>query len=115
MSVFKQYNQGSPFEFETPEDFEYKNLIDLYAPEIDNTFKINAIFINTKSKFGDSPVVATDNELINLPMHLTQACKDMMRDNDVVQAVNNGSAGIEIYEYNSKKWGINYSVNFKEI
>src|SRR5699024_435609 len=115
MSIFAKYNKGSGFDFETPEHFKYKNLKELYHPNIDNTFKINAMFINTKSKFGNAPVVVTDNELINLPMHLTGTVEQMISDDEIVQAVNNGKAGIEIYEYTSNKWGTHYSVEFVEI
>jgi len=115
MSIFAKYNKGNEFDFETPKHFEYKNLKELFNPNIDNTFKINAMFINTKSKFGNAPVVVTDNELINLPMHLTGTVEQMISDDEIVQAVNNGKAGIEIYEYTSNKWGTHYSVEFIEI
>lgn len=115
MSIFAKYNKGNAFDFETPESFEFKNLKDLYSDKMDNTYKMNALFINTKSHFGNAPVVVTDNEMINLPMHLTESVEQMISDSDIVQAVNDGKAGFEIYSYETAKYGTHYSVNFVSI
>lgn len=117
MSILNKYNQGNggQFEFEAPESFEFKNLKDVYAPDIENRFKVNAMYINTKSMYGNAPVIITDNEMLNIPQHLTETVETMILDEELVQEVNNGSVGIEIYEYTSKKWGKHYSVNFIEL
>lgn len=112
MDFLNKYNNDTFFDFETPETHEYKSLRDLYNKDIDNTYTIRAIFINTKSKFGDHPVAVTDNELINLPQHLLKNCQDMINDNEAVHHINEGDVGIEIYEYMSSKYGKQHSVKF---
>lgn len=114
MSVFNKYNKGSNFDFQTPSDFEFVKLEDLYEVDGDNQHDLKALFINTKSKFGDSPVAVTDKALVNLPGHLLDTVREMINDDEVVNEINSDRAGIEIYEYESKKWGTNYSVNFIE-
>lgn len=117
MSILNKYNKGSQFDFQTPEHFEFKKLSELYVPNAkadENLKPLNALFINTKSKFGNSPVAVTDNELVNLPGHLLESVEQMISDDEVVQMINEGKAAIEIYQYESKNWGTNYSVNFTE-
>ena len=36
----------------------------------------------------------------------------MIEDDDIIDLANQGNLGIEIYQYDSKKWGKNYSSNF---
>lgn len=116
MSYLEEYNtSGGNFDFDTPESFKYKNLRDLYAPNIDNTFKLNAMFINTKSIYGDAPVFVTDNELVNIPQHETENVKRMIADERVIIDANNGNLGFEIYEYDSKKYGKQHSIRFKKL
>lgn len=115
MSILNKYNKGRTFVFETPETFEYVSVEDLYNNTKDTPVKLNALFINPKSRFGDSAVAVTDKELVNLPMHMVDTVKEMISDDDVVELVNNGKVAIQPYEYTSVKWGTNYSVNFIEL
>lgn len=116
MSVLKKYNSNNVkrFDFEQEKNVEYKKLSDLYNQNI-REIKINSLFINTKGKFGDSPVATADGFNINLPSHLLETVKEMIEDEEIVALANKGELGIEIYQYDSKKWGKNYSTNFIEI
>lgn len=117
MSILNKYNQGNTFNFQTPTDFEFKTLKELYkenGTKEENTLPLKSLFINTKSKFGDSPVAVTNKELVNLPGHLLENVRGMISDDEVVELVNKDHVGIEIYEYESAKWGTNYSVRFVE-
>ena len=115
MSILEKYNNKvNRFEFEQERDIEYKKLSDLYE---NGTKKIQvlAMFINNKSRYGDSAVICTNGYNVNLPKHLLETVKEMIEDDEVVELANNGGLGVEIYSYNSKKWGKNYSVNFIEL
>lgn len=115
MSILNKYNQGTSFNFQTPADFEFKTLKEIYNDkDRENVLPLKSLFINTKSKFGDSPVAVTDKELVNLPGHLLTSVQGMISDDEVVELVNKDHVGIEIYEYESAKWGTNYSVKFVE-
>lgn len=112
MSVLNKYNNNvNRFDFEQEKNVEYKKLSDLYEANI-TQLKINSLFINTKGKFGDSPVATADGFNINLPTHLLDTVKEMIEDDDVIALANQGNLGIQIYQYDSKKWGKNYSSNF---
>lgn len=112
MSIASKYNHSKKFEFEIPKDFVYMSLHDLYNNNgSDFVYDIRAIYINKKSKFGESPVVATSNELVNLPKHLTDTVKEMLTDSEVIDAINNHVFGFTIYTYMNGE-NVYYSVNW---
>lgn len=112
MSVLNKYNNNvNRFDFVQAKNVEYKKLSDLYEDNV-KQLKINSLFINTKGKFGESPVATADGFNINLPTHLLETVKEMIQDEDVIELANQGNLGIEIYQYETKKWGKNYSSNF---
>ena len=112
MSVLNKYNNNvNRFDFEQEKNVDYKKLSELFEANV-KQLKINSLFINTKGKFGDSPVATADGFNINLPTHLLETVKEMIEDEDVVALANQGNLGIEIYQYETKKWGKNYSCNF---
>lgn len=103
MSNFtKKYNKKKLFTFEIPEEFEYKSLADLYEESKDAEHPVNALYINTKGLYDDSPVVATDTCMVNLPSHLTKTVNEMLEDDQLVSAINNGEFGFKIYTYTYK-------------
>ena len=116
MSIASKYNKNkmNVFSFQIPKDFEYRSLIDLFNNNgKDHVYKVRAVYINKKSRFGESPVFATDDCLVNLPQHLTDVAREIMRDEETVNAINDGKFGFTIYPYvtNNRK-GICYSVNW---
>lgn len=117
MNVASKYNKGSIFNFSIPKDFEYRSLVDLFNDNgKDKIYIIKALYINKKSRYGESPVVATDNCLVNLPMHLTDTVKEMLKDEDFISAVNHDLVGFKIYPYESKNSnGVCYSVNWCDL
>lgn len=114
MSIANKYNKRALFTFQLPAEFGYQTLGELFEKFGKNqTYKVNAVYINKKSKFGESPVVATDDCLVNLPQHLTETAKEMLSDGDFIEAVNNGKVGFTIYPYETKtKQEVYYSVNW---
>lgn len=114
MSIASKYNKAHTFDFHIPEDFEYRSLSELYIKnDKDFVYKVRAVYINTKSRFGESPVIATDDCLVNLPQHLTDVAKQIMRDEETVQAINDGKFGFTIYQYTSKnRKDVFFSVNW---
>lgn len=103
------------FPFEIPEHFEYRSLKDLVKLNgIKKTYKVNAIYINKKGKYGDQPVFATDEELVNTPHHILPTILDVLEDAESVALVNNGHAGFKIYTYENRH-GTNYGIEFVDI
>lgn len=115
MSILDKYNKGNPFNFEAPEDFEFVKPKDIFEDKKEeNKRTLKALFINTKSKFGDSPVAVTNTELVNLPNHMSDDVRAMMNDDEVVEMINNDEVMIEIYTYENS-YGTCYGVKFVEI
>lgn len=108
-----QYNKVQLFEFEAPEHFEYKSLRDL-AEQGKSDHRVRSLFINNKSRYGDSPVAVTDECYINLPKHLLETVRNLMADDEVVSAINQGTLGFRIREY-TNQWGKNYTAEFIRI
>lgn len=100
-------------------NYEYVKLGDLYnisdKGSGDVVRKIDGIFVH-RSKLGESPVfiVSATKQLVNIPQHLTDTCKEILSDDDAVEAIQVGKVGFVIYEYQSH--GKNcYSVRFVDL
>ena len=104
MSFASKHNSAArKFNFEIPKDFEYKSLSDIYREygELEG-YKVNALYINTKSKFGDAPVIATDNEMVNAPQHMLEQVKAALQDKESIDQINAGKVGFKLYKYSNE-------------
>lgn len=101
MSFANKHNKESKFTFDTSNlpYMERRLAFEQYGKD---AVKVTAIYINTKSKFGDAPVVATEKELINLPAYMLNECKEIIADQDDVDAINAGKVGIVFEEFEDK-------------
>lgn len=117
MSSFaKKYNPAVRlFQFEIPEHYTYKDLRQL-AEEygLKATFKVNAIYINKKGRYGHQPVIATDNELVNAPHHMLEQVQEILSDGESVSLINNGYVGFKIYTYENQ-YGTQYAVEWIDL
>lgn len=116
MGLANKYNKVKRFEFVTPKSFKYESLKDLFNNNgSDYIYTVRAFYINNKSKYGESVVAVTDEQMVNLPKHLNDVVKQMILDEELVNAVNKGAFGFKIYPYESKDGKIYYSVNWMDI
>lgn len=121
MGIASKFNKGNNvhFDFKVPKEFKYVSLGFLFQQNGDKGARVhgvNALYINRKGRFGDSPVAVTSSELVNLPAHLTDTVREMMADEELVQAVNAGKVGFKIYEYTTANRNEPcYSVNWVDI
>lgn len=114
MSITK-YNKVTPkYEYVIPEGTQFATLKELYKVSPKATHEIKGFYINNKSKYGDSPVVITDTNLVNLPSHKLEQVKEMMLDEELTNGINVGLYGFTIYEY-EKDNNKHYSINWVEI
>lgn len=105
-------SKGNAFTFKIPTGAEFKSVKDL---TVGTTYTARLLYINKKSKFGEAPVVATDDSIINLPKHLLDDVKGMISNPEAVDAINEGRVGFVPYEYESKKYGTCYSIKWVDI
>ena len=103
MSYATKFNRGNKFTFKPVDDAQYVSLEDLYNKNPEQIHDVRALYINTKSKFGDAPCVAIDPVIIvNLPKHLLETVKEMISDDECVDAINNNEVKFKIYSYKDK-------------
>ena len=103
------------FDFEPKDDFPFLYLKDMYiGKKGNNKYIVLAIYINRKSKYGDAPVIVSEECYINLPKHLLDTVKEMLEDEELVTAINNREFGIEVYEYETNGKTC-YSVNWVDM
>ena len=103
MGVASKYNKERKFTYNVPQGLVYTNLEQLMKRDgAGAVYMVHALYINTKGHYGDSPVAATDTAMVNLPSHMLGTVKDMLEDDEVIQAVNDGKFGFTIYEYTTQ-------------
>lgn len=112
MSILNRYNNKPLFEYDNTKERSYINLKELVNENgIKKTYEVHALFINTKSRFGDAPIIVTDEYMVNAPQHLLSTVQEMMNDTELIEMVNKRQVGFTIYEYEGKN-GRGYSVEW---
>lgn len=99
MGVVSKYNKVNPFSDINTEGFNYVDLTDVKQQVGDKPYTIQGLFINPKGKFGDEPVAIGDHVLVNLPAYLADDVRDMLQDDEVINAIRAGKVGFTIGEY----------------
>lgn len=102
------------FDYELPKNAPYKKLAEIYKTDGDNNFTVRGLYINRKSKFGDSPVAIIDDVYINLPKHLIESVTEIISDSEAINSINNGTFGMNVYQYESNG-NTYYSVNWIDV
>lgn len=114
MSTFaKKHNAGVRlFLFDIPEHFTYKDLKQLATEHgLKAEHKVNAIYINKKGLYGDQPVIATNEALVNAPHHMLDGVKEILSDDESVNLINGGYVGFKLYTYENKH-GTQYAIEW---
>lgn len=79
----------------------------------DHVFRIDGVYVNGKSKFGEAPVIMCGEEgiALNAPKSEVDTVREIMHDSEAVAAIKAGKAGFCIYKYTNnygKQLGIEY-------
>lgn len=110
-NLLSKYSNGgaSKYDYDKEKQRPYVKLKELNK---DEKYTIEAIFINTKSKFGPQGAILTEEHVVNLPTHLTDMIVDMRDDDEMTEAINQRLVAFEIYTFTSKKYNReSYSIN----
>lgn len=114
MSILNKYNKKPIFEYDNTKERQYITLKELAEQfGINTVYDIHAMFTNTKSRFGDAPILVIEHHLVNAPQHLLSAVQGMMNDVEIIEMVNKRKVGFKIYSYQGKN-GYGYSVEWVE-
>ena len=119
MGLMDKYNKGGIIFDIDVSGFTFVDLKSLFkkAPE-GEVFKIDGLYINKKSSFGDHPVAMMVQEelLVDLPAHLVDDVKLMIQDPEVVEAIKAGKVGFTIHEYEQKQYKKKcYGIHWEDI
>ena len=102
-SFGKKYNVERLFDIDTT-GFEYRSLRELFndnGPE--KVYPVNAIYINLKG-IEPAPVVACDDYFVNFPSHLVEIAREILKDDEAIEAIKENRVGFTIYQYHTKKY-----------
>lgn len=114
MSALNKFNKGRIFNYDSEVERVFINFLELYLKSGDDTVHdLQAIFINTKSKYGNAPVFISNEYQVNVPQHMLDTAEEMINDSDVVDLINKGKVGFQLYAYKGKN-GDGVSCNFVE-
>lgn len=112
MDILSKYNRKPKFNYDNEKHREYINLQKLFTTfGKDKVYTVHALFINKKSRFGDAPLIVTEDYKVNAPKHLLNTVKAMMEDKDVINLINERKVGFKIYSYHGRN-GKGYSVEW---
>jgi hypothetical protein len=107
MSFASKHNRGNKFSIDTT-GYTYKRIADVVADNgMEHTYRVAALYINTKGKFDDHPVaVLPDIEaLVDLPSHMTAEVQSILQDAEDIASIEAGKVGIKFEKYVSKTYG----------
>lgn len=119
MGLMDKYNKGGvTFDIDI-KDFTFVDLKSLSEKFSDGeVFKIDGLYINKKSSFGDHPVAIMVNEklLADLPAHLNEDVKEILSDPEAVEAIKAGHVGFTIHKYYQEKFKKDcYGIRWEDI
>lgn len=117
MGVVSKYNKGErKFKYQMPEEAGFKNLKDLYNENGEEyVYPLMGLYINSKGYYGDQAVALCPDYFVNLPKHMTETVREMIQDDELVQAINSNNVFFKIEEYKPKNYDKKcYSVHFLE-
>ncbi len=106
MGIANRFNRARKFDIDTT-GFSYKKLSELFGENgAKKAYKVAGVYINTKGKYSDAPVIAVSDSkegyFVNLPSHLLDTANEIINDEEAVKAINEGKFGFTIYTYSSK-------------
>ena len=113
MSITDYNRKAQIFTKELPPEAPYIKPADLFNKYgADKIFPLCGMYINTKGRYGDQPVIYTDRFYVNAPSHMLKRCQDLMEDAKVVSDINNGRCGFKIYAYKDQSGKKRHSIEF---
>lgn len=107
-NIINKYGSAFP-EYNFPErERQFAKLSELTEG---TKYTIQALFINTKGKYGDQGVIYTQDKIVNLPKHLLELVKELRADSEVTQAINERQLAFEVYTYSTDEGRTGNSIN----
>lgn len=96
MSIEKYNKNARIYNIDT-DGFEYQS-----AKDSIGTHKVRGFYINRKNRYGDQPVLITDECFINMPSYMCDTVNDIMGDPETTKEINEGLCMADISLLNTK-------------
>lgn len=114
MSVFSKYRRNMSIDWGVDtSDYPFVKCSEV---DLEKKIPIYGMFITPDSGYGEGAIVILEDSLLSLPQRYVNQIKDMMDDNDVVEAIKNSKAAIIVTTFESKKFKkTGYDVEFTEL
>lgn len=116
MSYFKKFNQSSVDAFiynrDTPREFtSLENLYSTYGA--DHEYTLVGFWFN-RSVYGEQAVLVTDSDkLVDAPIRMTDTFKEIVQDEEAVNAINHEECKYKVRKYYNKKYKKDcYTIDF---
>lgn len=114
-------NKGKRFAFQyDSKGISYYNLnkvVELFG--LSKTFILRAAHINRGGKYGATATfIVSDNDTvfgINAPSHMVGSVEDILNNNDYIDQIDNGNAGVKVYAYTDRDGATRYSLEYIDI
>ena len=119
MGLMDRFNKGGVrFDIDI-NGFTFMDLESLYKKfGKDTIYRVDGVYINKKSSFGDHPVAILGKEeiLADLPQYVTDDVKVMLQEDVYINAIKTGKIGFTIQEYEQKKFKKTcYGIHWEDI
>lgn len=96
-------------------NFNFTKLETLFMADGDKAiYTVLGVYINTKSKFGPTPMVIIDGYKVNLPKNKLKAIDAILKSPECIQAINEGHIGFQIEERQAS-FGHYYDINWIDL
>lgn len=116
MKIAEKYNKnGRKFTWEMPANSPYYKMKEIYNDEkIVLPAPVKGLYISTKGKYGAQPVLISENYFMNMPSFYLDTVKEMLNDEEFVNAVNANRVYFDIEEY-TKDGQQRYSITWIDL
>lgn len=117
MSFAAKHNKGNKFAIDTDGWTEYRDLKSLYKEDPEAVRPVHGFYINTKSQFGNAPVIISDGYFVNCPQHMLSDVKEIMQDQEDIDEINGGKVGFKVRTYKATNYKnkICYGIDFVDL
>lgn len=101
-----RFNKGYKFDVDLT-NAKFVKLKNIFTGDESKKYYVNGVFdFTSSSKYGDNVCAhLITNELVTLPKHCADDVRDMLNDEEIVKAINDGVVGFTIRKYIDTKFG----------
>lgn len=106
MSFANKYNKGNIIFDIDIKEYEFMDGYMFVGKYGSNAVKIDGLYINKKGLYSDHPVaiIKSEKTLLDLPAHMTDTVKEILKDSESVDLINKGLVGLRAHEYVDSKY-----------